>query len=260
MKTRLIDFSKYTSLKIGPTIEVVEIGQADIDHIDSKWHIIGRGNNLLISDNPPSLAILSDDFNYIYIKDEQLIIGATTPNGKIFSFCKKHNIRHFEFTRNLPGSLGGMVKMNAGMKDDVIFDTLISIKTDQNRLYKEHIAYDYRHTNIKGVIIEATFDIVKGFDEDKAKLWANARYKQPAKPSAGSCFKNPPGDFAGRLIEAVGLKGYQIGDMIFSPTHANFLTNIGKGSFADAKALITLAQQRIKERFDIELQLEIVML
>jgi UDP-N-acetylmuramate dehydrogenase len=84
------------------------------------------------------------------------------------------------------------------------------------------------------------------------------RDNQPQIASAGSCFKNPKGDFAGRLIEAVGLKGYRIGDMEFSNTHANFLVNHENGTFDEAITLINLAKQKVKEQFDIELETEII--
>ena len=83
------------------------------------------------------------------------------------------------------------------------------------------------------------------------------RDNQPKDPSAGSAFKNPPGDYAGRLIEAVGLKGVRRGDMAFSNIHANFLVNLGKGRFDDAIYLINLAKERVYKEFNIVLKEEI---
>ena len=266
MTTKWIDFSKYTSIKIGHSLEVTLLDRSDMESIDPQtlnaYQIIGKGNNLLVAPNPKPLAMLSDEFNYIDIVDDKLVIGGATSNGKIFSFCKKNNIRHFEFTRNLPASLGGMVKMNAGMKNDEIFNHLSSIKTIEagisKKIPKSEIAYAYRHTNIEGIILEASFDITYGFDADKMQEWSKTRHLQPHQPSAGSCFKNPEGDYAGRLIEAVGLKGQKVGDMMFSPTHANFLVNSDKGTFDDALYLIELAQKRVKEEFGKVLQTEVV--
>lgn len=84
------------------------------------------------------------------------------------------------------------------------------------------------------------------------------RDNQPSVASAGSCFKNPKGDFAGRLIEAIGLKGIKKGDMSFSQQHANFLVNYGNGTFDDAIYLINLAKQKIKDEFDIDIEEEII--
>jgi UDP-N-acetylmuramate dehydrogenase len=89
-------------------------------------------------------------------------------------------------------------------------------------------------------------------------MFAQMRSNQPNDPSAGSCFKNPPGDYAGRLIEAVGLKGVRRGNMAFSEVHANFLVNYGGGIYEDAIRLINEAQQKIFETFGISLQCEVV--
>ena len=104
------------------------------------------------------------------------------------------------------------------------------------------------------------FNKNKGFSQERQNEFTKMRDNQPQIASAGSCFKNPKGDFAGRLIEAVGLKGKKIGDMEFSSTHANFLVNHGNGTFEDAIALINLAKQKVKEKFDIELETEIIVL
>ena len=90
------------------------------------------------------------------------------------------------------------------------------------------------------------------------KEFNKMRDNQPHVPSAGSCFKNPKGDFAGRLIQEVGLKGKRRGDMSFSEQHANFLVNNGDGTFEDAIYLINLAKEKIKEQFDIDIEEEII--
>jgi UDP-N-acetylmuramate dehydrogenase len=99
-----------------------------------------------------------------------------------------------------------------------------------------------------------------GFDKTKVEMFKKMRSNQPSTPSAGSCFKNPKGDYAGRLIEEVGLKGKRVGDMEFSTQHANFLVNHGKGNFDDAIFLIQEAQKRVYEKFAIWLECEIVIL
>jgi UDP-N-acetylmuramate dehydrogenase len=91
-------------------------------------------------------------------------------------------------------------------------------------------------------------------------MFAQMRSNQPSEASAGSCFKNPPGDYAGRLIEAVGLKGKKVGNMAFSEVHANFLVNYGGGTFEEAISLIDEAKQRVMEMFNIPLQCEVVIL
>lgn len=257
MKTKTVDFSRFSSIRIGPTIEVALI-ENDIvppDHV-----IIGSANNVLVSPSPPSLMMLSKEYDFIRIEGSRLIIGAATPGGRVVSFCKKHNIAHFEYLSKLPGTLGGMLKMNAGLKEYEIFNYLISVRTESGWKLKEEIEYGYRTTSIHEVIFEAVFEVHEGFSHERLEMFAQMRSNQPSTPSAGSCFKNPPGDYAGRLIEAVGLKGKRIGDMEFSTVHANFLVNHAVGSFKDAMFLIKEAQQQVKEQFGIELQCEVIIL
>jgi UDP-N-acetylmuramate dehydrogenase len=150
--------------------------------------------------------------------------------------------------------------MNAGLKEYEIFNNLIAIRTKNGWIKKENIKYGYRFTDIQDVILEASFTCKSGFCIDKLDIFKKMRSNQPKNPSAGSCFKNPKDDYAGRLIEAVGLKGYRIGDMAFSEIHANFLVNLGEGTFYDALKLIELAEKRVKESFDISLEREIIII
>ena len=106
----------------------------------------------------------------------------------------------------------------------------------------------------------AEFKISRGFDVSLAADFAAKRANQPKGASFGSCFKNPPNDAAGRLIEAAGLKGYRVGGAKFSEQHANFIINFGGASFEDVIALINLAQSRVFEEFGIELETEVVVL
>ena len=212
--TRSIDFSKYSSIKIGPVVDVALIDE--IVSLSKEYFIIGGANNLLVSPNPRPLALLSKRFDYITLDNDQLTIGGATKSGRIFSFVKKHDIKGFEYLGKLPGTLGGLIYMNAGMKEDEIFNHLVHIKTSKGYIAKEEINYGYRFTDIDDIIYEAVFDVQKGFDSDKLALFTKMRANQPKEPSPGSAFKNPPDDFAGRLIEAVGLKGYRIGDAAFS--------------------------------------------
>jgi UDP-N-acetylmuramate dehydrogenase len=204
--------------------------------------------------------MLSKEYDFIKIQNDQLIIGGATPSGKIASFCKRHNIANFEFLSHLPGKLGGLLYMNAGLKEYEIFNRLIELKTSSGTKQKEEIIHGYRFTNISEPILEASFILEYGFDAQKLQMFENMRSNQPSTPSAGSCFKNPQGDYAGRLIEAVGLKGMKRGEMCFSALHANFLVNHGGGLFEDAIWLIQEAQSRVFKEFGIWLECEIIVL
>lgn len=260
--TKKIDFSKFSSIKIGAEVDVFMIDSLDDCKYaqNNRLHLIGSCNNILISDNPPPLTKLSKKYDYIKIENNTLIIGAATPSGKIASFCKKNNIANFEFVSHLPGTLGGLVYMNAGLKEYEIFNNLISLKTCEGTFLKDDLEFGYRYTNISSTILESSFDIELGFDDTKVEMFKKMRSNQPSTPSAGSCFKNPEGDYAGRLIQEVGLKGKRVGAMEFSSEHANFLVNHGDGKFDDAMYLIDEARGLVKKEFGIELELEIQIL
>ncbi len=258
MRTKIINFSNYSSLKIGGCFEVALL-EDDFSNIN-EYYLIGSCNNTLIGINPPPLMLLSKMYDYIKIEDGVLKIGGATPSGKIASFCKKNNIANFEFLSHLPGKLGGLVYMNAGLKEFEIFNHLIEIKTPNGTVLKKNIEYGYRYTDITVPILEASFTLQEGYMLEKVELFKNMRSNQPSEPSAGSCFKNPVGDYAGRLIEEVGLKGVMRGAICFSEKHANFLINNGGGEFEDAIWLIKEAQARVKEKFNIKLECEIVIL
>lgn len=258
MQIKKIDFSKLSSMKIGQILDVTLLD--DCSSFTKEHYLVGACNNVLIGTQAPKLLMLGKEYDYIRIEDNVLKVGAATPSGKVASFCKKHNIANFEFLSHLPGKMGGLVYMNAGLKEYEIFNHIISVETCSGSKQKDTIEFGYRYTNIHEPILGVTLALSFGFDEEKVNLFKNMRANQPSTPSAGSCFKNPPGDYAGRLIEAVGLKGFRVGDMEFSTQHANFLVNHGNGKFEDAIYLILEAQRKVFEKFDIWLECEIAVL
>ena len=258
MKTKSINFSKFSSIMIGDTLEVTLLD--DCQTLPKNYYLIGSCNNILMGTQPPVLVKLDKKYDYIKIENNTLKIGGATPSGKIASFCKRNDIANFEFVSHLPGTLGGLVFMNAGLKEYEIFNNLISISTCSGELNKKEVDFGYRFTNISTPILEATFELTYGFDEEKVEMFKKMRSNQPSTPSAGSCFKNPKGDYAGRLIEEVGLKGIMQGDICFSQEHANFLVNNGNGTFDDAIFLIQEAQKKVYEKFKIWLECEIAVL
>lgn len=255
---KTIDFSHYSTLHVGPELEVELIDSPDWDK--EGYFIIGAASNLLVTGREKKLAKLSKNFEYVRIENGNLVVGAATPSGKVLSFARKHDIAHFEFLSRLPGNMGGMVRMNAGLKEWEIFNHLLSIKTNRGIWAKAQIPHAYRHTEIDGVILEATFEIEQGFSPQRYEMFMQMRDNQPQEPSAGSCFKNPKPYFAAKLIEDAGLKGYRIGDMAFSDKHANFLVNLGHGTPKDALALIELAKNEVLKRFNVQLEEEIIII
>lgn len=258
MYIKIIDFSKYSSIKIGKATEVLVIERDD--DIPKDRYLIGGGNNLLISDTPPPLMVLGKEFASIELNGDILTVGAAMPTGRIVSFAKKHNLSGFEFFAKLPGTLGGMLAMNAGVKSYEIFNILHSVEINGKWIGRDDIKHGYRFANLSGVATSAKFRVSKGFDLELMDRLISLRTNQPKNPSAGSAFKNPDDDSAGRLIEAVGLKGYRVGDMAWSEIHANFLVNLGDGNFDEALMLINIAKARVAEEFGIELKEEIKIL
>ncbi len=255
MFIKSIDFSKYSSIKIGSTIEVMMLEYGDT--IPADRYLIGGANNLLISPTPPPLMMLSKDFATIELDGDILTIGASTPTGKIVSYAKRHNLSGFEFFAKLPGMLGGMLAMNAGVKQYEVFDILNSVEIDGEWVDVANIEHGYRYALLAGVATRARFVVSNGYSQSLADELKALRANQPQKPSAGSAFKNPPNDHAGRLIEAVGLKGVAIGGMQWSSIHANFLVNNGNGKYEEAIELIELAKTEVYEKFHIILEEEI---
>jgi UDP-N-acetylmuramate dehydrogenase len=255
--TRVIDFSNYSSIKIGSKKELLLIDEID-DY--SHYTMVGNATNLLVSDEAKNLAILSKNFDYIEMKDGLLYVGARCKNQKLFRYAMNHNIKNFEFLSHLPGSIGGSVKMNAGLKSYEIFNNLIAIKTSNGYIKKEDIEFGYRFCNISDIIFEAVFKIESGFDITLSHSLKILRANQPKEPSAGSCFKNPKDDFAGRLIESVGLRGYSHNGIAFSEKHSNFLVNLSEAKFEDAIHIIEIAKKRVFEKFGVLLEQEIVIL
>lgn len=258
MYLKTIDFSKYSSIKIGQPEEIAILEKGDA--VPADRYLIGGANNLLVSPNPPPLMMLGKDFATIELKENILTIGASMPTGRVVSFARKHNLSGFEFFAKLPGMLGGMLAMNAGVKSYEIFNILHSIEIEGKWIAKEEIEYGYRFAKLPGIATAARFKIEKGFDQELLDELVVLRSNQPKDPSAGSAFKNPVGDHAGRLIEAVGLKGAQRGGMAWSEVHANFLVNLGNGKFEEALYLIALAKEKVHRTFSIELREEIKIL
>lgn len=257
--TKQIDFSKYLSIKIGSLLPVEVIESYEYDR---NLRILGNGCNLLVSPDAKNLAILGDCFDYIKDLEDLIEVGGACNSAKIFKFFKQNNLSGLEFLRALPGSLGGLIKMNAGMKDYEMKNILHSVCVDSKWLALEELGLSYRKSQISGVIFAARFKKIPGFRQDVEELCSLMRKTHPKQPSCGSCFKNPSGDFAGRLLEQVGLKGYRISGVGFSEKHANFLVNYDRSlaTFDSALSVIELAQNRVYEKYGVKLEKEVMIM
>ena len=261
MHTRIIDFSKYSSLRVGAPIEV-QVLESPHECSQVCGHIIGKANNILVSPHASNLYMLDKHFSFIHIESTCVHIGAAMSSGQICSFFKKHDLGGMEFLQGLPGSLGGIIKMNTGLKDKrggmhEIDKRLLEVNINGIWIPSDTLGFGYRKSAIEGVICAAKIHKIEGFRHELTQDFLSLRAHHPKKPSCGSCFKNPVGDYAGRLLESVGLRGFRVGNMGFAQEHANFLVNLGNGTFEEAIKLIDIAKRRVFESSGIELECEV---
>ena len=261
MINKTIDFTKYSSIKIGG-IKTLKIAQNINEALDlSTTHfLLGKASNTLISPSAKNLFCLGDEFDYIKEYNDFIEIGAKSNAKKVFLYFKSQNLKGAEFLSSIPGNIGGIIKMNAGMKEYEIKDSIIEININGKWIESKNIDFAYRNSNIDGVIFAARFKKEKGFRLDLESLFKNMRKNQPKEPSLGSCFKNPKEMPAGKLLDMANLKGYNIGNMAFSNKHANFMINLGNGNFEDALRLIDIAKNRIYKQHRITLEPEIIII
>ena len=235
--------------------------------------LIGGGSNLLVSDlGVRGVVILNKSKATEFRQTNPPTVWAES--GVILT-----NLAHraaaagysgLEWAATVPGTIGGAVYGNAGAYGSDIAHNLLQaeilLESGREWWSVEKMEYGYRssilkHDHQKAVILSAEFGLQVGVVEQIKttidQFTARRKSSQPPGASMGSMFKNPPGDYAGRLIEASGLKGTRIGNAEISPVHGNFFINNGDTCAADVKALILLTQKTVKEKFGVDLQLEV---
>jgi UDP-N-acetylmuramate dehydrogenase len=224
-------------------IEAVEFAK----HNNVEIYIHGGGTNVLFSDGIINkLFIKINNLNIEEIQNEQLLIGSGVTWTLLNSYLKKHKIYGLEPLVGIPGTIGGAIYGNAGSFGMETSDPLIEVEyfdIENNKfktVNKNDITFDYRTSSFKsehlGVIWQSIFHISKNSKDQKGDDvdYKNRRESsQPYGKTTGSFFKNPKGDFAGRLIQEAGLKGFKIGGIEVSEKHANFFINDGTATFED---------------------------
>lgn len=276
--------SGYTSARVGgPADALVFVRSADelaataarLWEMELPFIILGGGTNVLVGDKGMRGVVLVNRARLVRFdtKSERPSVraesGATL--NTIAQRAARLGLSGMEWAATVPGSLGGAVYGNAGAFDGDIAGNLISVEILHRQRGGEvwpveKMAYSYRSSLLKrerqpALILAATLELGRGetsaIQAKMKRLSARRRSTQPPGASMGSMFKNPPGDFAGRLIEAAGLKGKRIGNAEISPIHANFFINLGKTNARDMKALIDLARKTVFDKFGVLLELEI---
>jgi len=237
------------------------------------WCVVGMGANLLVSDDGFEGVVIhlgrdfkKWDFNQCTF---QFYVGSSVAFTRIVQQAFHLGVSGFEFGTGTPGTMGGILTMNAGRPDDSIGSRVVSLRTysasDGIKTYRgEDIDWEYRHTSIPSdevvldCILQARAGDKQEIQEKMDKILAHRKQVQPLSAHCcGSVFKNPEGHSAGKLIESCGLKGKRIGGAQISPKHANFIVNDANASAKDVCALIHLAQQKVHKRYNIELHPEV---
>ncbi|HEY8207364.1 MAG TPA: UDP-N-acetylmuramate dehydrogenase [Myxococcaceae bacterium] len=236
--------------------------------------VLGGGANTLVGDEGiPGLTIKlpGDLFPEEVVRQGEeavLALGAGAAIVRLINLMKAHRLVGAEFLAGIPGTLGGAVSMNAGTKHGECMSVVQAVEVATAEgvgwIPRERLSVRYRRTDLLegGVVTRVRFALREGdVDASRAAMEADLDYRkrtQPlSQPNFGSVFKNPPNDFAGRLIESVKLKGHRIGQAEISELHANWIVNLGGATAKDVTALISLAQQRVREATGVELQPEV---
>ncbi len=232
--------------------------------------ILGWGSNVLLPDEGLRGVVLRlrGQFESIEFSGERVNVGAGVHLPKLARRCAEKSLSGTEALAGVPGTVGGALMTNAGTPRGVIGDVVESVVVlnsdgTTQTLSRDQLELRYRHSNLAGRWIVSAALMLKpshnGNAQEKIKHELDMRAKtQPlGTKNVGSVFKNPPNDFAARLIEAAGLKGHKQGHVRFSPKHANFIENTGGATAKEALALVQLAKETVKEKFGIDLELEV---
>lgn len=271
---------KYTTYKVGGEA-LAMIYPDDVDSLikllkylnqnSIKYKILGNGSNVIFKDELYDGVIINlsklDNFE---VDDTVITVGAGYNLTKLSLKVARLGLSGLEFASGIPGTIGGAVYMNAGAyKSDMgyvvsevkVITPDLEIKTIYNKEMNFHYRTSFLKQNPGYICVEAKIVLKKGNKDEILSLLEDRKQRrlmsQPLEyPSAGSVFRNPTNDFAGRLIEEIGYKGKNIGGAYVSEKHANFIVNKGEATANDIKTLIKEIQKEVKQKYDIELILE----
>jgi UDP-N-acetylmuramate dehydrogenase len=271
--------ARHTTFKIGGPADLAVVPE-DADDLKAALHfarsrglpvfVLGSGSNTLVRDGGiRGMVILPEKFQDLAREGDEVTAGAGVRISRLLAFCCKQGLAGLEFLSGVPGTVGGAVWGNAGAWGGATAERLARVdlvteEGDDLFLGGDVIPFAYRFSGFpKGaVIVRATFALKPGDPtaiRKRISRWLVQRNaSQPVEfRSAGSIFKNPPGEYAGRLVDSAGVKGTRIGGAKISEKHGNFFVNLGEAQAADVLALVELARERVRTTAGIELELEI---
>lgn len=272
--------AKYTSWRVGGPAQRLYIPEDKDDLIDFIASLpegepivwIGLGSNLLVRDGGIRGTVINTKSrlkDMRLIDSERVYVEAGVPCAHVARFCSDLGLTGAEFLAGIPGTMGGALKMNAGAfggETWCIVDQVEMINPQGDVINRGKHEFEVAYRSVKGItnewFLSAELKLQKGNAEASQQhikaLLEKRNASQPTnKPTCGSVFKNPPGDFAARLIEACGLKGFAIGGAVVSEKHANFIENRGDATAVDIETLIEHVQTQVQNQFGIALQPEV---
>lgn len=280
--------AKYTAARIGGAAEWLYVARESPEELaevaSTAWsegidvRVLGGGANVLISDKGVSGLIIINHVSDISFGDWHDGRNVAVTGGVSLTVLARklqaRGLSGFEWAVSVPGTIGGAVVNNAGahggdMSNSVCDVVVLDAERGAQMFSNAELQYSYRHSILKArddrrfIVLLATlaftFDDPAKIQERMDGFVAHRKQTQPPGASLGSVFKNPSNDYAGRLIEASGLKGYQVGSVMVSPLHANFFVNTDAGSAtaSDYYALIQHVQETVQHEMGVTLELEI---
>jgi UDP-N-acetylmuramate dehydrogenase len=275
-----VPLAERTTLKIGGPAALF----ADVEDVSAlaallRWAAaagrpvlpLGKGSNVLVPDEgfPGVAFVLAGDFRNVEVRGTEVVAGAGASLMSLAVTAQRAGLSGLENLSGIPSSVGGAVRINAGAYGSEIFDVLssvelVSLAGERREVPASEIAHAYRWTALmesKDLVASGALRLREADPEAirarMAEVTAKRKAALPAQPNAGSIFKNPPGEFAGRLLEACGLKGRRIGGAEVSRLHANVIVNAGAAKARDVRALMDEMRVAVEARFAITLVPEI---
>ncbi len=274
----------HTTFRVGgPADCLIEMENADqlqkvqryLYQIEYPFTVVGNGSNLLVSDKGYQGIVLQigSRMNHISVEGNVIVAQAGATMAQVAAAAWKHSLTGLEFASGIPGTVGGGVVMNAGAYGGELAQVVTHVQV-LNRdsefwnLDNDTMEFGYRKSTIRRqpfIVTEVTFELTPGDPQairgKMEELAVKRREKQPLEfPSAGSTFKRPEGYFAGELIMNAGMRGFQVGGARVSDKHCGFVVNMGNATAADIIDVIWEIEERVKERFGVKLEPEVVFL
>lgn len=274
-----IDLAKYTSYKMKGFAKVLIIPD-NIKELTNllklikekkyKYKIIGGGSNLIFDGDYNGILIKLDKFDKLEIDDTKITVGSGYNLMKLALKLSRLGLTGIEFATGIPGTIGGAVINNSGAyKSDMgyIVESVVVLTPDMQikRLYNKDLNFHYRtsffKTNSEYICLEVNLILKNGNKDEIINIIEDRKKRrimsQPLEyPSAGSVFRNPEDNFAGKLVEDIGYKGKNINGAVVSEKHANFIVNMGGATGKDIIKLIEEIKSKVKEQYNIDLVLE----